>query len=143
VLTQKTFLGHTTALALQIHLQPTTIQWLCSTRFSVFTPSLSPQSTSKGLASITCTIPTSRHRTPEHGSEFNRQRDKSSHSGGPKPLFLTPDTDILETKLTYHIEIEIARVTDNKNLQILWISPSNTACGKEDQKIDRELRKEC
>jgi hypothetical protein len=56
--------------------------------------------------------------------KFSYQRDKSIHSGGePRFPSWTPNTDIRETKLAYHIEIEVPGVTDRKNLLIQWMSP--------------------
>jgi len=56
--------------------------------------------------------------------KFSHQRDKSIHSGGePRFPSWTPNTDIRETKLAYHIEIEVPGVTDRKNLLIQWMSP--------------------
>ena len=35
----------------------------------------------------------------------------------------TPDSDVRETKLAYHIEMELAGVSDKKNILIQWMSP--------------------
>jgi hypothetical protein len=35
----------------------------------------------------------------------------------------TPDSDIRETKLAYHIEMELAGVSDKKDILIQWMSP--------------------
>src|SRR2546423_10041192 len=48
---------------------------------------------------------------------FSRQHGKSSHIGNEPCLSSwAPDTDIRETKLAYHIEIEVPGVMDKKDL---------------------------
>jgi len=36
----------------------------------------------------------------------------------------TPDSDIRETQIAYHIEIEVPGVSDKKAIQIVWLSPT-------------------
>jgi HSP20 family molecular chaperone IbpA len=56
--------------------------------------------------------------------KFSYHRHKSSHTGGePRLSSWTPNTDIRETKLAYHIEIEVPGVMDRQNLLIQWMSP--------------------
>ena len=35
----------------------------------------------------------------------------------------TPDSDVCETKIAYHIEMEVAGVSDKKAIKIAWLSP--------------------
>jgi hypothetical protein len=56
--------------------------------------------------------------------KFSYHRHKSSHtSGEPRLSSWTPNTDIRETKLAYHIEIEVPGVGDRQSLLIQWMSP--------------------
>jgi HSP20 family molecular chaperone IbpA len=56
--------------------------------------------------------------------KFSYHRDKCSHTGGePRLSSWTPNTDIRETKLVYHIEIEVPGVMDRQSLLIQWMSP--------------------
>jgi HSP20 family molecular chaperone IbpA len=54
---------------------------------------------------------------------FSHHRDKSSHTSEPRLPPWAPNTDIRETKLAYHIEIEVPGVMDRQNLLIQWMSP--------------------
>ena len=56
--------------------------------------------------------------------KLSYHQDKSSNTGGePRLPSWAPNTDIRETKLAYHIEIEVPGVTDRQNLLIQWMSP--------------------
>ena len=108
VLTQKTFLGYTTALALQIPPQSTIVQWLYSTRFSVLIPPhfhfplIGFQNTSRN---------------------FNRQRDKSSHARRDQASLKPRGHRYPQDEARESCRDEDNGLTDNRNLLIQWISP--------------------
>jgi hypothetical protein len=142
--TKKTFLKCITALTLQIHPQSTTIQWLYSTWFSVLTPSRSPQSTPKGLASVTCTISTFRRSgSRTRVGILTASATSPLTPGGTKPPFLKPRHRYPRDEARESHQDRDNRSEGQQEPADPMDITSNTARGKEDQGTDCGSRKEC
>ena len=65
------------------------------------------------------------HRLRAEGRKLSHTADGERGPAGPGSISSwCPNTDIRQTKLAYHIEIEVPGTTDKETLFIQWLSPS-------------------